>query len=82
MKISVEDIQRCKDQFIYDNMLMSKKAVCALLDCSLRTVERMVEDGDLIVYERYPGRGVKFRAKDVNRYIESIQRFNNYDCGG
>jgi excisionase family DNA binding protein len=51
-----------------DDRLLQKKVVAALLACSVRTVEREVQDGRLT---RVKVRGgVRFRESEVKRIIQ------------
>ena len=80
-EITPSEISAIKEKLIYDLSLINAAAVCKLLGCSLSTINRMVDDGDLTVYQRYPDRPGSprmFLLKDVDRYIKSIKITNNY----
>jgi excisionase family DNA binding protein len=81
-EITPSEISAIKEKLIYDLSLINAAAVCKLLGCSLSTINRMVDDGDLTVYQRYPDRPGSprmFLLKDVDRYIKSIKIINNYE---
>jgi hypothetical protein len=77
------EIKEVKDKWIYEHTLIGVTALRKVLgDCSVQTVDRMVDDNDLTVYKRFPGRRGSprmFRLTDVDKYIESIKMINNYD---
>ena len=81
-EITPAEINAIKEKWIYDHTLIGATAVCKLLGCSLPTINRMVDDGDLTVHQRYPDRAGSprmFLLKDVDRYIKSIKIINNYE---
>jgi excisionase family DNA binding protein len=56
------------DDRAVDDRLLPKKVVAALLACSVRTLEREVQDGHL---KRVKVRGgVRFRESEVKRIIQ------------
>lgn len=81
-EITPSEINAVKEKWIYEHTLIGATAVCKLLGCSVQTLDRMVDDGDLTVYKRYPGRRGcprAFMLMDVDRYIKSIKIVNNYE---
>ena len=81
-KITPSQIDEVKKEWILKHTLIGATAACKLLGCSLPTLNRMVDDGDLTVHQRYPDRSGSprmFLLADIDRYIVSIKVINNYE---
>ncbi len=51
--------------------LMSKKEVAEYLSVSTKTIERLVQRGELPQYKI--GKTVRYKKEDVEKYLESIK---------
>ena len=73
-QITMRDVAAYKREVLEKSVLVAPNVAAEILSCSVRTVHRLVQEGELHGYSRNArSRGLRVLASELHEYVGSIK---------